>query len=177
MNSDPKGAKVLLKTDKDYVEVGVTPLTLPDEYKNLNQYQFIVVKDGYQPQSIVMEKRMVSADADVFTKLEKFSPVEAQLSDPKVKSEVQKVSRTVASIQSDLIKRNYASAEGMAKELVGEYPYFAVGWNLLGNSYYLQNRQGEALSAYKKALQFEPDNLETKKLIETMEGIPPKGDR
>jgi tetratricopeptide (TPR) repeat protein len=177
VNSEPKGAKVFIKSEKEMTEVGVTPLVVPPEHKNRNVFQIVISKEGYHPQTVVIEKRTVSAEADVFASLDKIAPIEVQLSDPKVRGEMQKVSRQVASIQSELIKRNYDSAEGMAKDLLNEYPHFAVGWSLLGNAHYLRNRQGDALEAYKKALEYDPENIETKNLVESMDVTRQKGDR
>lgn len=177
INSEPKGAKVYIKSEKEKTEVGVTPMVLAPQYKNADAYQFIIEKDGFHPQTVVIEKRSFATEAEVFANLKKIETLEVQLNDPKVKGELQKVTRKVASIQSELIKRNYTNAEGMAKDLLNEYPYFAVGWNLLGNSYYLQNKHSDALGAYKRALEFEPENMETKNLIQSMENLPFKGDR
>lgn len=177
INSEPKGAKVYIKSDKDKTEVGMTPMVLAPQYKDQASYQFVIEKEGFHPQTVVIEKRSFAAEAEVFANLKKIETLEVQLNDPKVKGELQRVTRKVASIQSELIKRNYENAEGMAKELLNEYPYFAVGWNLLGNSYYLQNKHSDALGAYKRALEFEPENIETKNLIQKMEDVPARGDR
>ncbi len=177
INSEPKGAKVFIKSDKDKTEVGTTPMVLAPQYKDQPSYQFVIEKDGFHPQTVVIEKRSFAAEAEVFANLKKIETLEVQLNDPKVKGELQKVTRKVASIQSELIKRNYVNAEGMAQDLLNEYPYFAVGWNLLGNSYYLQNKHQDALAAYRKALEFEPENIETKNLIQKMEDVPTRGDR
>lgn len=177
INSEPKGAKVFIKSEKEKTEVGVTPMALASQYKNQDSYQFVIEKEGYHPQTVVIEKRSFSAEAEVFANLKKVETLEVQLNDPKVKGELQRVTRKIATIQSELIKRNYNNAEGMAKDLLNEYPYFAVGWNLLGNSYYLQNKHSDALGAYKRALEFEPENMETKNLIQSIENVPSKGDR
>lgn len=177
INSEPKGAKVFLKSEKEKTEVGLTPMVLAPQYQDKESFQFIIEKDGFHPQTVVIEKRSFGAEAEIFANLKKVEALDVQLNDPKIKGELQRVTRKVASIQSELIKRNYSNAEGMAKELLTEYPYFAVGWNLLGNSYYLQNKQGDALGAYKKALEFEPENVETKNLIENIENVPARGDR
>lgn len=177
INSEPKGATVFIKSEKEKTEVGMTPMVLAPQYKDKDSYQFVIEKEGFHPQTVVIEKGSFGAEAEVFANLKKVETLEVQLNDPKVKGELQRVTRKVASIQSELIKRNYANAEGMSKELLNEYPYFAVGWNLLGNAYYLQNKQGDALGAYKKALEFEPENMETKNLIQNIENVPARGDR
>ena len=83
----------------------------------------------------------------------------------------------VASIQSNLYKRNYDSAQSLAQNLVSEYPSFAVGWSLLGNAYYLQQRHQDALAAYYKALEFDPDNIEVQNLVNKIESGIPRSDR
>lgn len=177
ISSEPKGAKVFIKSDKEKTEIGITPMMLANEYKNTDSYQFIIEKEGFLPQSVIIEKRSFNSEAEVFANLKKIETLEVQLNDPNVKGELQKVTRKVASIQSELMRHNYTNAENMSKDLLISYPYFAVGWNLLGNSYYLQNKQSEALSAYKKAIEFEPDNEDTKNLIQSIENIPLRGDR
>ena len=178
INSEPAGAKVYLKSEKEKTEVGVTPMVLAPQYKNHKAYQFVIEKEGFHPQTVVFEKRSLSAQAEVFAQLKKMEGMAAGgLSDSHVQSEVQKVSRKVASIQSELIKRNYNSAETLSKDLLTEYPYSAVAWSLLGNAYYLQNRQSDALSAYKKALEYEPENKDTAHLVQMLESVPARGDR
>lgn len=178
INSEPTGAKVYLKSEKEKTEVGVTPMVLSPQYKNHKAYQFVIEKEGFHPQTVVFEKRSLSAEAEVFAHLKKMEGLTTTgVTEANIQVELQKVTRKVASIQSELIKRNYNSAETLSKDLLTEYPYSAVGWNLLGNAYYLQNRQSEALAAYKKALEFEPENQDTAHLIQVIEAVPRRGDR
>lgn len=179
INSDPSGAKVYLKSEKEKTEVGVTPMVLDSQYKNQKAYQFVIEKEGFHPQTVVFEKRSLSAEAEVFAHLKKIESSFASggMSEGQIQLELQKVTRKVASIQSELIKKNYNSAENLSKDLLTDYPYSAVGWNLLGNAYYLQNKQSDALAAYKKALEFEPENQDTSNLIKLIENTPSRGDR
>ena len=178
--SEPSQATVYLKSNRKMEKMGQTPLSLEDkDLKGASGFHFVIAKEGYRPESLLIEKRSMPAQGEIFTKLEPFAHASSVGEGGKnhLSGQVQRVSRTVASIQSQILQKKYQQAETLARDLINEFPYFAVAWNLLGNSYYLQRRYNEALKAYYKALEFEPENKETKSLIERIEKVPERGDR
>lgn len=178
VDSQPSGAEVYSQVGQNQKKLGVTPLSLAAEQIAGDNVHLVIQKPGFQQYSIILEKRTLKADAQVFARLTSGdSRGIASLGGGNTGEKVEKVSRTVASIQSQLLKKNFQSAESLAQSLVNEYPSFAVGWNLLGNAYYLQNRHSEALEAYYKASEIDPDNRETQNLIERIERRPARSER
>lgn len=178
--SDPPQATVYLKSKKKMKKLGQTPLNLDsNKLRGDKGFHFVIAKEGYRPENVLIEKRSFPAQGEIFTKLEPFSVSTGNSGGSRgnFTGKVQKISRTVASIQSQILQKNFQQAEVIARDLINEYPYFAVAWNLLGNAYYLQRKHKEALQAYYKALEFEPENKETKQLIDRIERVPERGDR
>ncbi|MBI3480942.1 MAG: tetratricopeptide repeat protein [Nitrosomonadales bacterium] len=54
--------------------------------------------------------------------------------------------------------RRYAEAESQTRALLKRYPDFAFGWQLLGGT--LQMQRKDALAAFQKVVQLQPDNQE-----------------
>ncbi|MCJ8278043.1 MAG: tetratricopeptide repeat protein [Bdellovibrionales bacterium] len=179
VDSQPRGAEVYQQSNKKLKKLGVTPMDLKSDQFDGDSIHLVIQKEGYKPQSVLFEKRTLSSKGEIFTQLTEGSKDRgiASINHSEMNQKVERVGRSIANIQSHLLKRNFQSAENMAQSLVTEFPYFAVGWNLLGNAYYLQNRHTEALEAYYKAAEYDPDNLETQTLINRIENKPPRSDR
>ena len=179
VDSQPNGAEVFSQKGKSLKKLGVTPLSLSANQVDGDNIHLVIKKEGFQQYSVVLEKRTLSTNMQIFAQLNKGGESRglASVEGGRMGKVVEKVSRTVASIQAHLIKHNYQTAENIAQTLVNEYPYFGVGWNLLGNAYFLQNRHHDALDAYYKAVEYDPDNQETHNLIQRIENKPSRSER
>ncbi|MCB0377118.1 MAG: tetratricopeptide repeat protein [Bdellovibrionales bacterium] len=179
VDSQPQGAEVYSQADKRLKKLGETPLNIPVSQIEGSNVHLVIKKTGFEPYSVILEKRTLSTHAQIFAQLDGneggrgIASANGGIENVKI----EKVSRMVASIQSNLYKRNYDSAQSLAQNLVSEYPSFAVGWSLLGNAYYLQQRHQDALAAYYKALEFDPDNIEVQNLVNKIESGIPRSDR
>ena len=179
VESQPSGAEVYSQVNRKQKKWGVTPLELSASQIQGDNIHLIIKKEGFEPQSMILEKRSISSKAEIFAQLDNGANGRsiASTGTGNIDKQVTQISRTVASIQTQLIKKNFQSAETIAQSLVTEYPYFAVGWSLLGNAFYLQNRHQDALQAYYKAMEYDPDNLETQNLIDRIERKPARSER
>ena len=84
---------------------------------------------------------------------------------------LQKVSSQVA-YSIELIKnKEYENAERSLLNLQTQFPNVATIHELLGNVYYLRKDLSKAYSSYKKALNLNPNNLDTTRMIQKIEGI------
>lgn len=170
VKSEPNEAKVFLKEGNKLKQIGVTPLKFdPQTVSNSETLNLSIQKEGYESQEILIEKRALSSKADVFAHLPKLENMDLAQG---VSTNNFKAQRGIASIQSQLIQKEYIQAEEAARNFLTENPYSAVGWNLLGNAYLLQNRNSQALDSYKNALKYDPDNQDTLRVIQFLETNP-----
>ncbi len=170
VNSTPPEAEVTLHTLNGAQKLGVTPLQLShDQLRSLPEgFTIEVSKPDFLQQKIMLEKRALSASGEVSVKLQEISKAELKLNDPDVKATIESIARQVAQIQSSLLKKEYIQAEVLTRSMLNTYPYFSVGWNLLGNNYYLQGKTMESINAYQKALTLEPENVETRVILDRL---------
>ena len=63
--------------------------------------------------------------------------------------------------ENDISKQDYASAEPLLKQIVGEHPGNYAAWYDLGFIYRAQGRRDHAIDAYRKSIQAKPDVLES----------------
>lgn len=177
VQSEPEKATVFLKDGIKLKKLGETPLRLTsDELGRGANYSLVIKKEGFQTEQVLIEKRTLKAKAEVFASLQRSSENGRGLASEQG-GDVEEQQRSLASIQSQLIQNNYKQAEILARSFVDQNPYSAVGWNLLANSYLLQNRNQQALQAYLKAYEFDPNNQDTKKMIEHLGATPPRRER
>lgn len=166
--SEPNEARVQIVEEGVFKDIGKTPLSIDTSELDLKSsiFEIIVSKDGYNKQSFFLEERTIPSLGKINVKLEN-TATEA-LSAEYIKKSVSKIASQVSQIQTWLLKKNFTQAEVATKELLNENSNLAVGWNLLGNNYYLQKRFSEAGEAYQKALSIEPDNVETQSILQKL---------
>lgn len=84
---------------------------------------------------------------------------------------LQKISSQIA-YSLELIKnKEYDSAERNLLNLQTQFPNVATIHELLGNVFYLKKDLSRAYSFYKKAYALNPNNLDTTRMIQKIEGI------
>ncbi len=170
VDSDPSGANVYLKEGKKLKNIGVTPVEInPSMIAGKDDVQLLLKKEGYQNHSILMANTSLTSQAEVFASLQKLEKMESTMVAEGASIETQ---RSLASIQTELINKNYQQAEVLAKFFLDKSPYSPVGWNLLGNAYLLQNKNQEAQQAYERALQYDPENKETQMILNHLQTQP-----
>lgn len=172
--SDQPESEVFIHTSEGSQKLGVTPLEIKDDVLERVPPGFTieVSKSGFYQTKVLVEKRSLSSKGEIKVKLKEMPKIEAKINDPDVKAVIEEIARNVSSIQSFLLKRNYNQAEVMTKTLLNKFPHLSVAWNLLGNNYYLQGRFDEASENYRKALEIEPTNQETRDVLKKMNRLP-----
>jgi tetratricopeptide (TPR) repeat protein len=78
------------------------------------------------------------------------------------------VSHSTAKVQEWIFKRDYTSALDAAIQFSQRYPAIAVGWDLLGNVYYLKKMYPQAIEAYQKSIAINPANVDTNKILNVL---------
>ncbi len=174
VNTTPPEADVIVHTPNGSQKLGVSPLIIKDEQlQSLPEgFTLELSKEDHLQQTVMIEKKSITANGELTVKLKPLNKAEAKLNDPDVKAAVESIARQVAAIQSSLLKKEFIQAEILTRNLLNNYPNFSVGWNLLGNNYYLQGKTTESLSAYQKALTLEPDNVETRIILDKINRLP-----
>lgn len=177
VDSSPSEADVILHTENSSQKIGVTPLDLNAAILRDLPDGFVleISKAEHIQQKVMIEKRSLSSRGKVSVKLQPASKTEAKINDPDVKNVIESIARQVSLIQSSLLKSEFVQAEVLTKSLLATYPNFSVGWNLLGNNYYLQGRYGDSVTAYQKALTLDPQNQETQTILNKLNRSPASG--
>jgi tetratricopeptide (TPR) repeat protein len=172
ITSNPEKADVFIREGKILKKLGETPLRVTaDELGDRAPYNLVIQKPGFQSEQLLIERRTLSARAEVYASLDKLNSEEQRgvasfgLNSPNHE-------RAIASIQAQLFRKDYRQAELLARDYVKDNPFSPVGWNLLGNAYLMQNRNSDALGAYQKAYEYDSSNQDTARMIEFLSETP-----
>ena len=184
IESEPSEATVYLKDGQKVKKLGVTPLNISsDQYSDVENFHLRIEKEGYRSHEIIVDKRSVSSRAKIFASMNKeelennsSNGINSNTSSPISLSQAQQ-HRGLASIQSLLLQSQYAQAEVIARQFVVDNPFSSVGWSLLGNAYLLQNKNSLALESYQKSLEYEPENEDTRRIVERLKNNTPQRSR
>lgn len=180
INSVPeKSEVVVVNSSGKQRSLGTTPIVV--EAATLfqpgdNSTKLIVQKTGMYRESIVIPRSVLKNHHQISVTLSELEKVEIEKiigEDCKKHSEnfgntrgdFSKLAQGVANIQSLLVKKDYATAESQLTALIATYPFVSVLHALLGNSRFLQRDYAAAGNAYKRALELDPDNIETKNIL------------
>lgn len=170
VESQPEGAEVYVSVNGQTArKVGVTPLSIPENQVNSgnDSFQISVMKDGYASEHVLAPGTTFARSSNIQVKLKEQINSKQNNSD----EALQKVSSQVA-YSIELIKnKEYENAERSLLNLQTQFPNVATIHELLGNVYYLRKDLSKAYSSYKKALNLNPNNLDTTRMIQKIEGI------
>lgn len=167
--------------------LGTTPLEIQIEDifgPNDQSARLVIQKPGMYRESIVIPKSALPANHDIQVKLTKLEKIEIekivgkecssqeQYQCPSVeKADFSKLARGVATIQSLIAAKGYKDAEMQVNSLITSYPYVAVLHTLLGNSRYLARDFKGAHTAYTRALELDPQNVETRNILSKLQKL------
>jgi len=184
IESEPSEATVYLKDGQKMKKLGVTPLNInSDQYNNVENFHLRIEKNGYKSHEIIVDKRSVSSRANIFASMNKenlvnnFQNGSTPLSTNSAALSQAQQHRGLASIQSLLLQSQYAQAETIARQFVVDNPFSSVGWSLLGNAYLLQNKNALALESYQKSLDYDPENEDTRRIVDRLKSNTPQRSR
>jgi len=188
LSSIPEDSSVQLISNRGEIKsLGKTPVSMNMQqlFLNASDFAFIrVEKDGYHSQSFVIPRTALPSNHEISVSLEqkaeaKVAPVAevvpptpvaveldkcAQLS----KENMTRLSKGVAVVQSLILKRDVEVAKVRLSNLIADFPYISVLYDLQGNIYYLQKNYSEAVLAYEKSLELEPENMETAFIVKKL---------
>lgn len=172
--SEPSGADLVFINDDGREEkLGQTPLVITSEIASkitTDSWRIGFSKMGYVKDQIFLEKKMFKQIGKVSLKLTPEANWKEAYQDMTAYKYLNDVSSMSAEVQAATVKGDYAKAESIAQALVTRYPKLSVGWNLLGNIYYLQKRVDKAVESYQKSLDINPADQVTKGILERLRG-------
>lgn len=170
VESQPEGADVYVSVNgQTSKKIGVTPLNIQENQISAGNepFQLSIMKDGFVTEHILSPATLFSRNTNVQIKLRETNNSKQSLND----EILQKVSSQVAYAQSLIRSKDYESAERTLLGIVPQFPNVATFHELLGNVYYLKKDLQRAHSSYKKALDLNPSNTDTVRMIQRIEGI------
>lgn len=175
ITSEPLQAEVVAYTrEGNEVVIGQTPMELkPEDFEKMpsDVLRIGFNKTGYVKEQVFVDSKWFKKSGYVNIKLTPLANWNEAYQDQTAYKYLNDVASLTAEIQAATVKGDYAKAETLGKSLVTRYPRLSVGWNLLGNVYYLQKRMGDALSSYQKSLNLSPDSQDTKDVVNKLRGI------
>jgi len=192
LTSIPEGSNVQLISNRGEIKaLGKTPLNMPTDQMFINAANFAnlrVEKDGYFSQSFIIPRSSIPNNHEISVSLEQKpevktepAPAQTMTQTPPTpvavemdrcsqlsKESLTKLSKGVAVVQSIILKREFEIAKVRLSGLIADFPYISVLYDLQGNIFYLQKNYNEAVLAYEKSLELEPDNMETAFIVKKL---------
>lgn len=163
IRSLPQGATVsVIETDGTIKEIGKTPLDTNEQYVSLQ-----VDKEGYEPYRIFLGG--IKTSGQEFTV--KLASKAEDLKVGDIKNRHEKLAKGIARAHSLITRKKFTEAEALLINLTNDYPHVSVGYDLLGNISYLQKDLRRAVGFYEKSLQINPENLETKQVVDRIKSM------
>ena len=170
VESQPDGADIYVSVNgQSAKKIGVTPLTIQENQINSGNepFQLSVAKDGFLSENILAPATIFSRNSNVQVKLKEQSNSKQSATD----EILQKLSSQVAYTQSQIRSKDYVGAERTILNVLPQFPNVATFHELLGNVYYLKKDLQRAHYSYKKALNLNPSNTDTVRMIQKIESI------
>lgn len=169
ITSSPDKAEVKVTTnDGETKSLGVTPLELsgPDVYANASRMSVLhVSKEGYESQNVFIAQEAGLESYNINIKLKTKSE---DLKNQDLKARQEKLAKNIAVSNNLINKKKYEEAERVLINLTQDYPYVSVSFDLLGNIAYMKRDFRAALNYYERSYQVNPENAETKSMIDKL---------
>jgi tetratricopeptide (TPR) repeat protein len=170
--SAPEGALVTSRgSDGSNKSLGKTPLEV-ESYELSNSggrvTSLVVSKEGFHDQHILLGRDRAKENYEIDIRLQ------GKTDDPKVmdaKSRQEKLAKNLVQSYNLMSAKRYEEARALLRIVVQEYPHISVGYDLLGTLSYLQKDLKSALNFYERSLQLNPENSETKLMIDRLKGM------
>jgi tetratricopeptide (TPR) repeat protein len=169
INSSPDKAEVKVTTnDGETKSLGTTPLELngKDIYSSASRMSVIhISKDGFESQNVFIAQESSLESYNINIKLRTKSE---DVKNQDIKSRQEKLAKNIAMSNNLINKKRYDEAERVLTSVTQDFPYVSVSYDLLGNIAYLKRDFRAAINYYEKSYQLNPENSETKTMIDKL---------
>lgn len=163
IKSVPDGANIsAVESDGSVRLLGKSPLKTSESMQTI-----LIEKEGYETSRIFVGY-LQSQHYEYSAKLL------AKADDPKVtdiKSRHERLAKNIAKANNLINTKRYSEADALLVNLTNDYPYVSVGYDLLGNISYLQKDFRRAIGYYQKSLELNPENVETKQVLDRLRSM------
>lgn len=170
VESQPEGAEVYVSVNgQSAKKVGVTPLSIPENQVNSGNdpFQITIMKEGYAAEHVLAPATTFARASSIQVRMKEQINAKQSVNDEML----QKISSQIAYALELIKNKDYDSAERNLLNLQTQFPNVATIHELLGNVFYLKKDLSRAYSFYKKAYALNPNNLDTTRMIQKIEGI------
>lgn len=170
ISSVPDGATVSSITEGNNRLIGRTPLKINS--RDLGGGQRLtsldITSEGYQSQQILLARDRGTENYEINIELKKNSE------DPKSldsRNRQEKLAQSIAQATNFINNKRYDEARNLLNRLIVDFPNLSVGYDLLGGLHYLQKDLKASLGYYEKALTINPDNTDTRSMVNRLRGM------
>jgi tetratricopeptide (TPR) repeat protein len=133
-------------------------------------------KQGHDPVTYLVPHTAISSNHQITANLIKkgngsggFGAVET--CEDISKDTINSIGKSIASVQSLILKRDLDIASAKVANVIAEYPYVSVLYDLQGNIYYLQKSYIKALGSYQRSIALDPKNIETTIMVKRLKEL------
>ncbi len=177
ITSSPDKAEVkVTNNDGETKSLGITPLELTgkDIYSSSSRMSLIQIsKDGFESQNVFIAQESSLESYNINIKLRtKTEDVKNQ----DIKSRQEKLAKNIALSNNLINKKRYEEAERVLSSVADDFPYVSVTYDLLGNIAYLRRDFRSAINYYEKSFQINPENSESKTMIDKLKRMTNSGE-
>jgi tetratricopeptide (TPR) repeat protein len=175
MTSSPAGAEVsYLSKHNKFEKLGLTPLNLKDgqlqRLQSAND-QFLALqvrKSGHAVETILVDLRSTKK-ISYFAALEPidvWNNKEQEISSVAANS----LARKIQLINQLVMRKNHQAALSRADLLINQFPKAGAFYDIKGSIFLLMGDRPEAIANYRKSLQLNPENADTQRMLEKLNG-------
>jgi len=170
IKSFPEGAEVAIVGKEGGVRsIGKTPLVIPPQNLEGGRISSLVIsKDGFKEQYVLLGRDRSAESFDITVSLQ------SQAEDPKTvdtRARQERLAKLLLQAHNLTGAKRYTEAEKVLSDVIQDYPHISAGYDLLGNVAFLQKDLKAALKNYERSLQLNPENSETRSIIEKLKGM------
>ena len=169
ITSSPDKAEVKVTTnDGETKSLGTTPLELSGKeiYSSASRMSVIhISKEGFESQNVFIAQESSLESYNINIKLRTKSE---DVKNQDIKARQEKLAKNIAMSNNLISKRKYDEAERVLTSVSQDFPYVSVSYDLLGNIAYLRRDFRAAINYYEKSYQLNPENSETKTMIDKL---------
>jgi tetratricopeptide (TPR) repeat protein len=169
ITSSPDKAEVKVTTnDGETKSLGTTPLEIDGReiYANASRMSMVhVSKEDFETQNIFIAQDSTQENYNINVKLKTRTEDAKGL---EIKARQEKLAKNIAVSNNLINKKRYEEAQRVLITIIQDFPYVSVSYDLLGNISYLQRDFRAALNYYQKSFQINPENAETKMMIDKL---------
>ncbi|MBN8537989.1 MAG: tetratricopeptide repeat protein [Deltaproteobacteria bacterium] len=171
VESLPEGAEIFISVNGQMPrKIGITPLVVQESQVNSGNesFQISLVKEGFLSENILAPASIFPRSSAVQVKLKEITAAKkvGQSDD-----NLQKISSSIAQIVDHIKNKEYDLAEKNLVNLQTQFPSVSTVYELLGNVFYLKKDLSKAHGYYKRALDLNPNNVDTNRMIQKIESI------